>query len=280
MENIYNILEFLLPFSWIDYEFMKNAFLAIILITPLFGLIGTMVVNNKMAFFSDALGHSAYTGIALGMLFGISNNMISMILFAVLFAILLNKINESRIASKDTIISVFSSTAIAVGLAILTQNGNYTQISSYLIGDILNILPHEILLLLGLAVAIVLFWFSSFNKLLGISVNPMLAKSKGINVKLLENIFVILIALIVTISIKWVGILIINSLLILPAASSRNISKNMRQYHFWAIIFSVFSGILGLIISYYAGISTGPTIVIVASIIYFITFAFRRFSID
>ena len=264
----------------LDYEFMQNALFAILIITPLFALIGTMVVNNKMAFFSDALGHSAYTGIALGMLFGISNNMISMILFAVVFAILLNKINESRIASKDTIISVFSSTAIAVGLAILTQNGNYTQISSYLIGDILNILPYEILLLLGLAVAIVLFWFSSFNKLLGISVNPMLAKSKGINVKLLENIFVILIALIVTISIKWVGILIINSLLILPAASSRNISKNMRQYHLWAIIFSVFSGVLGLIISYYAGISTGPTIVIVASIIYFITFAFRRFSID
>ena len=264
----------------LDYEFMQNALYAILIITPLFALIGTMVVNNKMAFFSDALGHSAYTGIALGMLFGISNNMVSMILFAIAFAILLNKINESRIVSKDTIISVFSSTAIAVGLAILTKNGNYTQISGYLIGDILNILPHEILLLLGLAVAVILFWISSFNKLLGISVNPMLAKSKGINVKLLENIFVILIALIVTISIKWVGILIINSLLILPAASSRNISKNMRQYHFWAIIFSMFSGVLGLIISYYAGISTGPTIVIVASIIYFITFAFRRFSID
>ncbi len=223
---------------------MRNALFAIIIITPLFALIGTMVVNNKMAFFSDALGHSAYTGIALGMLLGVSNNMISMILFAIAFAILLNKINESRIASKDTIISVFSSTAIALGLVILTRNGNYTQISNYLIGDILNILPQEIFLLLGLAVAIILFWFSSFNKLLGISINPMLAKSKGVKVKLLENIFVILIALVVTISIKWVGILIINSLLILPAASSRNISKNMRQYHLWAIIFSMFSGVL------------------------------------
>ncbi len=203
-----------------------------------------------------------------------------MMIFSIVFAILLNKINESRIASKDTIISVFSSTAIAIGLVILTKNGNYTEISNYLIGDILNILHQEIYLLLIIALAVILFWIFGFNKLLGISVNPMLAKSKGIKVKLLENIFVVLIALIVTVSIKWVGILIINSLLILPAASSRNISKNMRQYHFWSVLFSMFSGIIGLIVSYYAGISTGPTIVIIASIIYFITFSLRRFSID
>ena len=260
----------------LDYEFMRNALFAILIITPLFGLIGTMVVNNKMAFFSDALGHSAYTGIAIGMLIGVSNNFISM----AIFAILLNKINDSKIASKDTIISVFSSTAIAVGLVILTKNGNYTEISNYLIGDILNILPQEIFILLGIFALVVLFWIFGFNKLLGISVNPTLAKSKGINVKLIENIFVILVALIVTVSIKWVGILIINSLLILPAAASRNISKNMRQYHLWAVLFSIVSGILGLVISYYQGISTGPTIVIISSIIYFITFALRRFSID
>ncbi len=264
----------------LDYEFMKNALFAILIITPLFGLIGTMVVNNKMAFFSDALGHSAYTGIALGMLLGISNNMISMAIFAILFALLLNKINDSRIASKDTIISVFSSTAIAIGLVILTRNGNYNQISGYLVGDILNILPQEIYLLLAIFVLTILFWLFCFNKLLGISVSATLAKSRGINVKLLENIFVVLVALIVTVSIKWVGILIINSLLILPAASARNISKNMRQYHFWAVLFSMVAGISGLIISYYQGFSTGPTIVLVASIIYFVTFALRRFSID
>ena len=264
----------------LDYEFMKNALFAILIITPLFGLIGTMVVNNKMAFFSDALGHSAFTGIALGMLLGISNNMISMVIFAVLFALLLNKINDSRIASKDTIISVFSSTAIAIGLVILTRNGNYNEISSYLVGDILNILPQEIYILLAIFVITLLFWIFGFNKLLGISVNQTLAKSRGIKVQLLENIFVILVALIVTVSIKWVGILIINSLLILPAASSRNISKNMRQYHFWAVLFSVVSGVLGLVISYYQGFSTGPTIVLVSSIIYFVTFALRRFSID
>ncbi len=264
----------------LDFEFMKNALFAILIITPLFGIIGTMIVNNKMAFFSDALGHSAYTGIAIGMLLGVSNNTISMIIFAIIFALLLNRINASRIASKDTIISVFSSTAIALGLVILTKNGNYTSISNYLIGDILNIFPEEIWILLGIAIVVLLFWFKYFNKLLAISVNTSLAKSKGIKTKIIENVFVALVAIIVTVSIKWVGILIINSLLILPAASSRNISKNMRQYHFWSVLFSVVSGVLGLVISYFAGVSTGPTIVLVSSIIYFVTFGLRRFSID
>ena len=264
----------------LNYEFMLNALLAILIITPLFGLIGTMIVNNKMAFFSDALGHSAYTGIALGMLLGLSNNTISMIIFAVIFALLLNKINASRIASKDTIISVFSSTAIALGLVILTKNGNYTDISNYLIGDILSIYPQEIIALLIIAIVVFVYWIFGFNKLLAVSVNSSLAKSKGIRVRLIENLFVALIAIIVMLSIKWVGILIINSLLILPAASGRNISKNMRQYHFWSVLFSLISGISGLVISYYAGVSTGPTIVLVSSIIYAITFALRRFSID
>ena len=216
----------------------------------------------------------------MGCYFGISNNVVSMVLFAIVFALLLNKINASRIASKDTVISVFSSTAIALGLVLLTKNGNYTEISNYLVGDILNIIPSEIIFLIIVGLIVILFWVFGFNKLLGVSVNQTLAKSKGVPVKLIENSFVVLIAIIVMISIKWIGILIINSLLILPAAASRNISKNMRQYHLWSILFSIVSGILGLVISYYQGISTGPTIVLVSSIIYFATFFMRRLSMD
>ena len=148
MDVIYTELEFLLPFEFIDYTFMKNALLAILLITPIFAILGTMIVNNKMAFFSDALGHSALTGIAIGMLLGISNINISMILFAVIFALLLNFIKNKTTYGADTIISVFSSIAIALGLAILAQTGNFNKYSSYLVGDILSITPAEILYLL------------------------------------------------------------------------------------------------------------------------------------
>ena len=164
MDVIYTVLEFLLPFEFIDYTFMKNALLAILLITPIFAILGTMIVNNKMAFFSDALGHSALTGIAIGMLLGISNINISMILFAVIFALLLNFIKNKTTYGADTIISVFSSIAIALGLAILAQTGNFNKYSSYLVGDILSITPAEILYLFITFIAIMLFWYFMFSK--------------------------------------------------------------------------------------------------------------------
>lgn len=276
MEVIYNILETILPFEFMDYTFMKNALIAIILISPIFAVLGTMIVNNKMAFFSDALGHSALTGIAIGMVLGISNMNISMVFFAIIFALLLNFVKNKTNYGADTIISVFSSIAIALGLAMLAQSGNFNKYSSYLVGDILSITNTEILYLLLAFIAVAVFWYFSFNKLNVTSINSTLAKSRGISTKAIDNIFVVLIAIIVMISIRWIGILLINSLLILPAASSRNVAKNMRSYHLISVLFSLFSGIVGLILSYYWNIPTGPMIVLISGIIYFITFGIKK----
>lgn len=260
----------------LEYEFMRNALFAILIMTPLFGLVGTVIVNNKMAFFSDALGHSALTGIAIGAILGITNPTISMIVFGIVFALLLNKIKDLKITSRDTIISVFSSTALAVGLVMLSKNGNFSKFSNYLIGDILSIVPSEIITLFVIAVLVLIFWILFSNKLYAISLNASLAKSKGIKNTLVENLFIVLVASIVMVSIRWVGILIINSMLILPAAASRNIANNLRQYHFYSVLFAMFSGITGLISSYYLGIATGPTIVLISSMIFFITYFIRR----
>lgn len=276
MEVIYDILEVILPFDFMSYTFMKNAFLAILLVSPIFAIVGTMIVNKKMAFFSDALGHSALTGIAIGMLLGMTNINISMILFAVIFALLLNFIKNKTTYGADTIISVFSSIAIALGLAILSQSGNFNKYSSYLVGDILSISEAEIGYLFLAFILTFIFWYYLFNKLNAVSLNTTLAKSKGINVKTMENIFAVLIAIMVMISIRWVGILLINSLIILPAASSRNIAMNMRTYHLFSILIALFSGITGLIISYYQNIPTGPMIVIISGIIYFLTFGIKK----
>lgn len=263
-------------FSWLQYDFMRYAFLAILIITPLFGLMGTMIVNRKMAFFSDALGHSALTGIAAGVVFGVNNTDISMMVFAVIFALLLNFISSRVSSSTDTVISVFSSCSIALGLAILSQGGNFSRYSSLLVGDILSITPEEIAYLAVILAGTLVFWLLGFNRLLAVSLNRTLAKSLHISAWWMENLFAVLTALIVTVSIKWVGILIINALLILPAAAARNISENMREYHFFAILFSMFSGILGLVVSYYVNVATGPTIAILASVIYFVTYIKRK----
>lgn len=262
--------------SWLAYDFMKSALIAVLIITPLFGILGTMIVNKKMAYFSDALGHSALTGIAVGVICGMKDTTISMVIFAIVFALLLNQIGSMNTASTDTIISVFSSCSVAVGLAILSKGGNFSKYSSILVGDILSITTREIVYLFLIFVITIVFWVAGFNWLNAICIHRTLAKSKQIPVRLMDNMFAVLVALIVMLSIKWVGILIINALLILPAASARNIADNMREYHLFSVIFSVFSGVLGLFISYYTNVASGPMIVIIASIIYFATFIFGR----
>lgn len=277
MEMIYSVMENILPFSWVEYTFMKNALIAIILAAPLFGLVGTMIVNNKMSFFSDAMGHCALTGIAIGVMLGIENYAVSMLAFAILFAIGIASIIESDVSSSDTIIGVFSSAGIAVGIVILSANGGFSKYSGYLVGDILSITKNEILLLAIIFLVVISVWIFSFNKLMLASLNADMAKSKRINVKLYKNLFAVLIALIVTVSIKWVGMLIINSLLVLPAAAAKNIVKSMRAYHIVSVLFSLFSGICGLVLSYYIGTSAGATIVLISSIIFFGTFFINRF---
>lgn len=276
MELIYNIIEFILPFSFMEYDFMKNALLAIFIISPLFGLVGSMIVNNKMSFFSDALGHSALTGIALGAILGISNYSLSMVIFAVIFAILLNYIKNKKTASTDTIISVFSSVSIALGLVLLSKYGGINKYSQYLVGDILSVTLSEILMLLIMLIITVLIWCKLSNKLITISTDASLARAKGIKVQVIENIFGVLIAVLVMLTIKWVGILLINALLILPAAAARNISSNMREYTIYSIIFSLVAGFTGLILSYIFAVATGPTIVVISGIMYAITFIFRK----
>lgn len=276
MEMIYNIIEFILPFSFMEYDFMKNALLAIFIISPLFGLVGSMIVNNKMSFFSDALGHSALTGIAIGAILGISNYSLSMVIFAVIFAILLNYIKNKKTASTDTIISVFSSVSIALGLVLLSKYGGINKYSQYLVGDILSVTISEILMLLIMLIITVLIWCKLSNKLITISTDVSLARAKGIKVQVIENIFGVLIAVLVMLTIKWVGILLINALLILPAAAARNISGNMREYTIYSIIFSLVAGFTGLILSYIFAVATGPTIVVISGIMYAITFIFRK----
>ena len=278
LQTWYEIVEFLLPFEWAEHNFMKNALLAVLLITPLFGLLGTMVVSNKMAFFSDSIGHGAITGIAIGALFGGLQPLLGAVLFSVVFAVVITVIRNKSRTSTDTIIGVFSSTAVALGL-ILLSSGGFSRYSSYLVGDLLSVRPHEIWLLLVSFAAVVVLWVLIFNKVLLISINQSLAASRGVNTLLVDILFTVSIAVVVTITIQWVGLLIINSLIVLPAAASRNVTANMRQYHFVSVAISMFSGISGLIASYWLNTPTGATIVLIAAFIFFALFLLRkRFS--
>ena len=276
MEIIYSIIEKVLPFSMFSYDFMKNAFAAILFIAPLLGILGTMAVNNSMAFFSDALGHSALTGIAIGVALGLDNHLVSMLAFGIALSLMITKVKRAKTASADTVISVFSSVSAALGLLILSRGGRFGKYSIYLIGDILSITPGEILWLAIAFAAVLVIWYFIWNKLLLISVNSDLAASRGVRTGLVENIFVVVVAVVVMLSIKWVGILLINSLLILPAAAARNVSRNSRQYLAFSACISLVSSVSGLVISFYSDTAAGAAIVLVSAVFFFISYIFRR----
>ena len=272
MELIYDIIETVLPFSFARFDFMKNALLAVLLVTPLFGMLGTMAVNNKMAFFSDALGHIALTGIAIGVALGIGDPLVCMLTFGIVFGLAIRKVKSGTKASSDTVISVFSSVSMALGIVILSGSGGFAKYSSYLIGDILTVSPAYVSLMAVVLAGTYIVWYFIYNDLLLLSVNPSLSASRGIKNALTENIFVVILAVAVMLSIKQIGILTINSLLILPAAAARNVSSNSRQYLVLSTVISLFCGIAGLVISFYAGTAAGATMVLIAAAVYFVTY--------
>ena len=176
MDLIYTAMNVLLPFEWASHAFMKNAFLAILMVTPLFGLLSTMVVSNRMAFFSDSLGHGAFTGIAIGVLFGSVSPLMSLLAFSVVFALFITYIKSKSTASTDTIIGVFSSTAIALGLMIMSYGGGFNKFSSFLIGDVLSITDDDLQALVIVFVLVIIAWALLFNRLLVLSINSSFAR--------------------------------------------------------------------------------------------------------
>ena len=269
-----------LPFEWAAPDtmlFMKNALLAVLVVTPLFGLLSTMVVESRMAFFSDALGHSAFTGMALGALCGLAEPVGAAVVFAVVIALLFTLIRQKTHMASDTAISVFSSAAVALGIFLSTLGGqSFTKFNNLLIGDILSVAPGEIGLLALILLGVVILWVTSFNPMMLSSVHQALADSRGIRVVWKNFLFTAAIAVVVTITMTWVGLLVINALLVLPGAAARNVARNLPQYHLVSVVGGLVCGIGGLLVSYYLGASTGASITLLLAVWFFVSLLFRK----
>ena len=266
----------LLPFEWAKFSFMQNALLAALLASLLLGVLGTMVISRQMAFFSDAIGHAALTGVAIGALLGLGDPLWAMLIFSALLALSFSFLRQRTKASADTVIGLIMSFAVALGIVILSRRGGFSRYSQYLIGDILSVGPADIVKLLVLLVAVAGFWVFYFNQIMLLSLSPSLAKSRRINTGRAEAAFSVMTALVVTVAIQWVGLLVINALLILPAAAARNLAGNMKQYLWLSAGFGLAASITGLIASYYWSTASGATMVLAAMAIFLLTLAFKR----
>ena len=174
-----------------------------------------------------------------------------------------------------TVISVFSSTSVAAGLLILARGGKFAKYSSLLIGDILAVTPGDLLWLLLALIGTLVLWALLYNSLLLTSVDSFLARSRGVKTRLVECAFVVMVAVAVMLSIRWVGVMLINALLILPAAAGRNLARSSRQHAVWSVVLALFRGLLGLTLSYYLDTSAGASIVLVSALCYAVSLAVR-----
>ena len=276
MSTWYSLCEWI-PLEMLRWDFMKNALLALLLMAPLFGLLSTMVGTGRLSCFSDALGHSAFTGIAIGSILGLTAPIWAAVLFSVCFALLFSWVRSRSNQAADTLIGVFSSSAVALGIFVATLGGgSFTKYNKFLIGDILSVTPEEIGMLALVLLGVLVFWGFFANKLSLIAIHPQLASSRGISVGLSQTLFTTAIAVVVTLSISSVGLLILNSLLVLPAASARNISRNLKEYTGFSVLFALGAGLGGLTVSYYLGSSAGAAISLILAVIFAVTFAFRK----
>ena len=240
-----------------------GALLAVILISSLCGMVGALVVGNRMAFFSDAMAHCAFAGISLGLIISLAlgftpkSEMLPTLLavimaaFGALVGVGIAFVRENTGLASDTVIGVFFAGAIGFGAIILHAfpTGRGFDPEQFLFGGPAFVQPLDLLLLTVLLAVTILVFVLRYNQLVLASFNPSLARSRGVSVALNNYIFVLLLALIVNFSIYAVGVLLINALLIVPAATASNLSKNMRQMFRYSFVLSVATGLAGLFLS-------------------------------
>jgi zinc transport system permease protein len=270
-----------LPLSF-QYGFVINALLCAFLIGPVLGGVGTMVVTKRMAFFSQAIGNAAMTGVAIGVLLGESYTepYVSMFGFCVLFGLVLNYTKGRTRISADTLIGVFLSISLAVGASLLllvSARVNTHILEAVLFGSVLTVSDVDMNVLLIVTVAIVAVGIPLFNRLLLASFNPSLAHVRGVRVQLLEYVFVVMITLLTVACLKIVGAVLVEALLLIPAAAARNLISSMRGFVFWSMAISTVSCVAGVLIpmQFDLPVPSGGAIIMVAASIFVLTTVIR-----
>jgi len=262
---LYDLIVRLLPFDAFQARFMQQALVGLILIAPISAALGVHVVNFRMSFFADAIGHSAFAGVALGLIFSVSPRW-TMPIFGLLVGLGIMALQRRSALSSDTVIGVVFAAVMAFGLAMVSRvQGVARDLQRFLYGDILTITNADILGLAALGVLIFAFQIWGYNRLLYISLTPVVAKAHRVQVATYQYLFAGLLALVVMFSVWAVGVLLVTALLIVPAATARNLARSAGALFWWAMGLSTTSAVIGLWISAqdWARTATGPTVIMV-----------------
>jgi len=246
--------------TMLSYTFMVKAFIAGILVSLICGAVGSLVVGNRMAFFSDALAHTAFAGVALGLLLGLLTGAARgsffylhgipfiMVGFGVVVGLAIAFVRERTGLTSDTVIGVFFAWAVGFGAVLLSAVGKrgYFRVEQFIFGDPLAISETGLLVLALLGLLTLGLLLFMYNQLLFASFNPSLARSRNISVRLGNYLFIALLAMIVNLCVSTVGALLINAMLVVPAATAANLCRNMRQMFWVSILLSLLASVGGI----------------------------------
>ena len=264
------------------YAFVVNGFLCAFVIGPLLGGIGTMVVAKRMAFFSQAVGNAALTGVAIGVIIGESYTApyVSMFSFCLLFGLLLNFSRNRTKMSSDTLIGVFLSISLAIGATALlwvSAKVNTHILDTVMFGSILTVNDMDMSVLLVTTILTIAIALPLFNRMLLASLNPSLAHVRGVRVHLLEYVFVLLLTILTVACVKIVGAVLVEALLLIPAAAARNLNRSIRGFVLWSIAFSTLSCVAGIYapMRWDLPVPSGGAIILTAAAIFVVTMLIR-----
>ncbi|MCL2701456.1 MAG: metal ABC transporter permease [Phycisphaerae bacterium] len=255
-----------IPLKIMQLEFMQRAFVAVLLLAPMCAAMGVQVVNFRMSFFSEAVSHSAFAGVAIGLLAALDVRL-SMVGLAMAIGLLITAVGKRSSLSLDTIIGVFFAAVVAFGLAVTRHYRHVIRDTQmFLYGNILTVGPEEILWEALLLIVLMGFQFIGYNRLLYVGFNPVLATAHRVRTRAYQYIYAALLAMVVMFSVWTVGVFLVTAMLVVPAASARNLARSAGSMFWWAIVVSVTSSVAGLLISAqpWADTAAGPTIILCA----------------
>ncbi len=256
----------LLPLDCLQVAFMRQALLAVLLLAPMTAALGVSVITFRMAFFSDAIGHSAFAGVAIGLLLSL-DPLFTMPAFGVLVGLCIMAVRRGSLLSADTSIGIVFSAVVAFGLAVVSRApGMSRSMTQFLYGDILTVSPAELGFLALLLPVLLVFAVVGFNRLLLVALNPVMARAHGVRVAIWQYAFAALLSLVVMLAVRAVGVLLVTALLIVPAATARHLARTAGGMFWWAQAVALFSGVSGLLLSAqpWLGTASGATIILVS----------------
>jgi len=261
----------------LDLEFMQNAFLAGTMLSLVLAVISFFVVLRRLSFVGVGVAHSAFGGVALGSLLGISPTLTA-VGFAVVVANAIGYIGKQGKLSTDTTIGIFFSLAMALGVIFIGMSDQYNvDLFGYLFGNILAITRQDLVIIAVIGGLVLISTVLFFKEMLFVAYDREVAFVSGMPVAFLDHFFLTILALSVVISMKIIGIILVSALLVIPGAAASQITRHYVSMVTISISIALISTVGGLLISFYADLASGAIIVILASFIFFVAFTVGQF---